>query len=237
MATDKILELIEKEKILGQIYKITNIITKKCYIGQTLSHRLNKRKYRPFGYIGRFNDHISEAINNTKKKQCTYLNNSIRKHGKEKFKIELLKCCNKIELDDTEKFFIELNNSIYPNGYNLTIGGKTAEHKNVKNNKELQPFKKRGREFGYKHKESTKIAINKYCHEKKIERLSKYNLDDITQCIKPIRNKNTGEIHNYVIRINGTQVSAPSNNESLDEKYNYLKNILKEAIKSRGKNC
>ena len=65
---NNILTIDEKDKIIGHIYKITNIIEQKHYIGQTRSHRLNKGKYRPFGYYGRFKDHISEAINNTKKK-------------------------------------------------------------------------------------------------------------------------------------------------------------------------
>lgn len=55
---DKILLPEEKSNITGHIYLMTNIITKKYYIGQTRSHRLNKSKYRPFGYKKRFDDHI-----------------------------------------------------------------------------------------------------------------------------------------------------------------------------------
>lgn len=40
--------------------------------------------------MGRFYDHISEAINNTKNKQCMYLNNAIRKYGKDNFTCKLL---------------------------------------------------------------------------------------------------------------------------------------------------
>ena len=87
---NKLLEINEKEKIYGEIYLISNTENNKLYVGQTRSHRLNRNKYRPFGSIGRFNDHIIEAINNTKKKQCTYLNNSLRKYGKEKFSVKIL---------------------------------------------------------------------------------------------------------------------------------------------------
>jgi hypothetical protein len=65
---DKILNIDEKDKITGVIYIIENKETNKKYVGQTVSHRKNKGKYRPFGYVGRFNDHVSEALNNTKKK-------------------------------------------------------------------------------------------------------------------------------------------------------------------------
>ena len=78
--------LIDNTQVKGHIYVITNISTNKQYVGKTLSHRKNHNKYRPFGYIGRFKDHISEALCNTKKKQCNYLNNSIRQYGKDQFR-------------------------------------------------------------------------------------------------------------------------------------------------------
>ena len=109
----------------GHIYKILNIATKKAYVGQAQSHRKNRGKYKPFGYEGRFRDHISEAICNTKKKQCRYLNNAIRSYGKDAFSVELLKTCPLEELDTWEQFYIEEQNTYYPNGYNLTKGGKT----------------------------------------------------------------------------------------------------------------
>ena len=62
----EILDISEKDKVTGEIYKITNISNGKIYIGQTRSHRLNHKKYRPFGYLGRFKDHISETNSNKK---------------------------------------------------------------------------------------------------------------------------------------------------------------------------
>lgn len=249
---NKILNLDEEDKITGQIYLITNKETHKCYVGQVRSHRKNNDKYRPFGYIGRFNDHVSEAINNTKKKQCTYLNNSIRKYGKEKFKVELLETCEKSIINEREQFYIINKNTLYPNGYNLTIGGKTSScDNNIKNNEELKIPKKKGREFGYKHKESTiekmkerltdkkildakkdtmKDTMGKFYDNKKIEILSSYVLDnDVSKYIKPVKNKNTDEIHDYIIRINGKKLTVRTQNESLDKKYDRLLNILNKA--------
>jgi hypothetical protein len=116
--------LDDPSQIIGQIYLIDNSITGKQYVGQALSHRKNRGKYKPFGYTGRFKDHISEALCNTKKKQCTFLNNSIRKHGSEAFQVRLLHECPVAELDKWEKHYIAEHNSMYPNGYNLTSGGK-----------------------------------------------------------------------------------------------------------------
>ena len=120
--------LNDNSQVIGQIYLIKNTITNKNYVGQTLSHRKNHKKYRPFGFIGRFKDHLGEAICNTKKKQCTYLNNAIRLHGKDAFQVELLFTCPKEELDHYEEKYIKDYNTLYPNGYNLTVGGKTFKN-------------------------------------------------------------------------------------------------------------
>ena len=124
--------------VTGQIYVIVNTITNKKYVGQTVSHRKNKGIYKPFGYMGRFNDHISEAICNTKKKQCRYLNNAIRHYGKTVFEISLLTSCCLNDLDLMEKQFIKSENTLYPFGYNLTCGGKGA--KVVKTNNDVEPL-------------------------------------------------------------------------------------------------
>ena len=138
--------LLDNTNVVGHIYLIKNIKQDKLYVGQTLSHRKNKSKYRPFGFQGRFNDHISEATCNTKKKQCTYLNNAIRLYGKDAFSVSLITTCPPLELDNLEQLYIKEYNTLYPNGYNLTIGGKTL--KNDLNTDFIQtlknPPKKRG---------------------------------------------------------------------------------------------
>lgn len=122
------MEVNSPDQVKGHIYLITNSISGKKYVGQTVSHRLNKGKYKPFGYEGRFKDHISEALCNTKKKQCSYLNNAIRKDGKESFTCSLILECSKDELDEKERMYIAEYNSLYPTGYNLTAGGKGAKY-------------------------------------------------------------------------------------------------------------
>ena len=136
--------LNDNSQVLGQIYLITNTINNTQYVGQTLTHRKNRNKYRPFGYIGRYNDHISEAICNTKKKQCTYLNNAIRHYGKESFKVDLILNCSKEELDIYEEQYIKHHNTLYPNGYNLTKGGKTFTTTPVESSSPKEVPKKRG---------------------------------------------------------------------------------------------
>jgi hypothetical protein len=120
--------LTDKTKIRGHIYIITNQSSGKQYVGQAVSHRKNHGKYRLFGYEGRFRDHVSEALCNTKKKQCWYLNNAIRRDGAASFSVRLLEECPVERLDSLEQKYICECQTIYPAGYNLTRGGRTLEH-------------------------------------------------------------------------------------------------------------
>ena len=121
---DNLLDKSDAHKIKGEIYKITNLLTNKMYIGQTRSHYLNRGKYRPFSYTGRFKSHISESKSLTKYNACRYLNSAFNKHGVENFKCELILNCEINELDSYETKYISELNTRYPNGYNLTNGGQ-----------------------------------------------------------------------------------------------------------------
>jgi len=110
-----------------EIYKITNMNNNKIYIGQAVSHILNHKRYRPYGGNGRLKCHISEAYS-SKKNQCHYLNSAIKKYGCCEFELEILDNCEVKDADDLETKYIIESNSIYPNGYNLKIGGKTFRH-------------------------------------------------------------------------------------------------------------
>jgi group I intron endonuclease len=120
-----LLEKSEAHRVKGEIYKITNLLTEKMYIGQTRSHYLNRGKYRPFGHIGRFKSHISESKSLSKSQMsCRYLNSAFNKYGIENFKCELILICEIDELDKYETHYISEYNTKYPNGYNLTNGGQ-----------------------------------------------------------------------------------------------------------------
>ena len=95
----------------GTIYKITNLINNKKYIGQTIntiSHR--------------FNQHINDAM---RKKGCPYLGKAIRKYGIDNFIVEAVEENIPYDLlNNREIYWIayyHTNDSNY--GYNLTRGG------------------------------------------------------------------------------------------------------------------
>lgn len=256
------LSLEDYNLVKGEIYKITNRLNNMCYIGQTRTHRLNKNKYRVFGYKGRFKDHLSEAINNTKTNQCRYLNNAIRLH-KEHFYCELIETCSIDELDEREKYYISSCNTMHPNGYNLTPGGKYRSSIKLEKN-ELSKPGKRGRPSGYSHTPETiakikdsinlvkehmkevaarpeekvrRSTVTRCFYDKfKVDMLSKVNLsEDPSKYIKEI--KKDGIVCNYKIYINRQLTfRVKSKFDSLEEKYNRLLTILREAKLLYGKN-
>jgi group I intron endonuclease len=91
------------------IYKVTNKITGKSYIGQTVGY-LSRRKY----------GHIYSSF---KRQSKTYFHNSLRKYGEDNFIWKTIeKCDTKNQLDEMEYHYIKQYNTKCPNGYNLTDG-------------------------------------------------------------------------------------------------------------------
>lgn len=88
----------------GIIYKITNKVNGKSYIGQTR-----------YTIEFRWKQHQHKNDN-------TYFHNAIHKYGIENFSIEILEKCNIEDLNSREIFYIAKYDT-FKNGYNLTIGG------------------------------------------------------------------------------------------------------------------
>lgn len=89
------------------VYCIENKINGKKYIGQTTRKLLL-----------RINSHYNSA--KTKKRQCVFIQNAIKKYGKENFIITILdsSATSQLELNKLENFYIRSNNTLFPNGYN-----------------------------------------------------------------------------------------------------------------------
>jgi|LauGreDrversion4_2_1035121.scaffolds.fasta_scaffold34345_4 hypothetical protein len=115
-----ILKINEITKRYIEIYKITCMYNNKSYIGQTVVHRLNHKKYRPYGTLGRFKSHLSEAGSN-KYGQCAKLNEDIVKYGNDNFIYTIIHVCDEIESSNIELNYINTYNTVYPNGYNTFL--------------------------------------------------------------------------------------------------------------------
>lgn len=131
------------------IYKLTNKINNKIYIGQTI-HNLNKRLHGHRHNAKRFKYGISAAI---------------AKYGFDNFTSEIIcHCFDLEELDKQEKYFIqEYQSNDSKIGYNLTAGGEglknpSAEVKQKMSNAHKNPNRKTTK--GYKFTEEQKHNLS-----------------------------------------------------------------------------
>lgn len=91
------------------IYKITNAINNKIYVGKTTK-----------SLARRFAQHLSLA----RQGRGYAIHQAIRKHGESAFDIvELCICSNEEEFHRVETSYIEDLDTMCPNGYNKTFGG------------------------------------------------------------------------------------------------------------------
>lgn len=114
---------------MGIVYKVTNKINNKYYIGKTIQD---------------FNRYIKRQISNTNinKQPNRAFYRAIRKYGSDNFEWSILwkgECSNEW-LDELEKYYIYFYDSFGKNGYNMTEGGEgninSGKYKRTNNIKE-----------------------------------------------------------------------------------------------------
>ena len=94
------------------IYKYTNKINNKVYIGQSVN--IERRVL----------EHNNRAFTNGNNDFNSLLSRALRKYGLDNFIIEVIEECSIEELNEKEKFYIAQYNSCSSNhGYNLQLGG------------------------------------------------------------------------------------------------------------------
>lgn len=94
---------------MAYIYKITNLINGKSYIGKTLS-TIDER----------WNEHCRAVRRKRCEKRPLY--SAMNKYGIDNFKIEQIEECNDDIVNEREVYWIEYFGT-FKNGYNATIGG------------------------------------------------------------------------------------------------------------------
>lgn len=141
------------------VYKLTNTINGKSYIGQTsrnLSQRLTQHR--------------------SKGSKCLALHNAINQYGWGNFSVEILATANtKSDLDELESLFIDKLNTISPNGYNLMAGGAAPAHN------EATKLKMSISHKGLKLSDAHRLAISN-AHKGKIK--SPEHLNNISKALK-----------------------------------------------------
>lgn len=95
------------------VYKITNIVNQKVYIGQSVSIQ------------SRWKEHINSLRRGASR--CTLLQRAWNKYGEESFVFEVLELCSPDMLDEIEISYILFYDSCN-NGYNIEQGGNKNKH-------------------------------------------------------------------------------------------------------------
>lgn len=99
---------------MAYIYKITNQVNQKIYIGKTL-----------LSIEERFSQHKRDSQKETEEIRPLY--RAMRKYGVENFSIELVEECSNDIVNDRERYWIEVYQSFHY-GYNATIGGDGKQY-------------------------------------------------------------------------------------------------------------
>lgn len=95
------------------VYKITNSINGKVYIGQSISIQT------------RWKEHVNSLRRGDS--HCTLLQRAWDKYKEENFSFEILELCSEDMLDETEIKYINIYDSCN-NGYNIESGGNKNKH-------------------------------------------------------------------------------------------------------------
>jgi group I intron endonuclease len=120
---------------MGYIYRITNKINGKCYIGESQIDDIEKR----------WSSHIRSFKSD--KKGCPALKSAVNKYGLENFRFDIIIICFNESCFEMEKLYIKKYNSLVPNGYNISPGGQFGSFK------------------GWHHTQQTKKKISDKCNE------------------------------------------------------------------------
>jgi group I intron endonuclease len=116
---------------MGYIYKITNTISKKCYIGETIEKNP----------ITRWNGHKNAIARGG---GCPALRDAVKKYGIDVFTFEVILTCPDEERFTYEKEYIQKYNSRVPNGYNISPGGEGGrEHSGFYNKTHTEETRKK----------------------------------------------------------------------------------------------
>lgn len=166
------------------IYKITNNINGKIYVGKrsTIEKNLENDTYFGSGKILRL---------------------AIKKYGKENFTKEIIESCDtEIILNEREIYFISSINSFVPNGYNINIGGKGGDTFTHNPNKEYikeTALKNKGRKHSDEVKENKRIFMTG-------KKLKPHKKVDCEFCDKKISQANHNRFHGVYCKNNPNRI-------------------------------
>lgn len=126
------------------IYKITNLLNNKMYIGQ--SNNIQRR----------FSEHSYKGAESR-----IVLDSAIKKYGKDNFSFEVLEECPKELLNERETYWIKFYNSV-ETGYNLSYGGDSQSQGENNGRALVSEEDVKNIRLAYLAKERRKVVYEKY---------------------------------------------------------------------------
>ena len=157
----------------GIIYKISNSVNEKVYIGQTIRT-----------IESRFKRHIHDALKNSD--SLIHFHRAIRKYGADKFSIEQIDIADsQEELDAKEKYWIKYYDSIL-NGYNEASGGQGGNTYVGISEDRLSNIKQKigQKNFGKNNGMSNQVKCKSVISQQEL------HFDTLTQCLQYFNIKN-----------------------------------------------
>ena len=147
----------KRKKDNPSVYKITNTVNGKVYIGQSWDTRK------------RWGDHKNQMEEGSQ----DYIHRAMRKYGWSSFTFETLVVpCSQICMDELEIYFISFYESINPEkGYNLTSGGRGGKKSEVSRKKSSESQQKRFADPTYIHPMKGKKHSPESCRKMSESRL------------------------------------------------------------------
>ena len=176
------------KEIYGVVYKITNTINGKCYIGQTSNRKGFNGRY---SYSGNGAERVFKYYEYRKKNGMRFndkLYKAMIKYGVDKFEVDaaLDRSYSREELNLKEIFYIDKFNSIN-NGYNLKDGGDCGKYSQESKNK----MSKNHADFSYGKSSKAKkvICLNTLYVFDSVARASDFYNCDTSEIVKCCKNK------------------------------------------------
>lgn len=177
------------------IYKITNLINHKIYIGQStnIERRWKEHKYRTNKEWKGNHEYYS------------ILSRAIQKYGIENFSFEIIEECSESELNQKEIYYIQYFNSQIPNGYNISAGGSHKQKTKLTDEQyesliyELAntkiPYKELGLKYNITLQYISYINVGKYLYNERLE----YPIRKTQKHYKSLPNYNRNILNNDYI--------------------------------------
>lgn len=185
------------------IYKITNNVNGKIYIGQTIRT-------------------LEERFAEHKRNKKSLISKALKKYGTENFTIEQIDTAESIEeLNELEFKYIKEYNCITPNGYNQCDGGgNTFGYHHSDDSKKRMSESRKGKYtgaenhfYGKHHTEESKIKMSESRKGRVINDEWRQHISESSTTKRKVRNIDTGEVFDSITEasehygLKGTHIS------------------------------